>query len=252
VGGPRLSTGFLEGVQVVPGYAQVKSVFHGVPGREIGRYRFRPAVIPARFRPDTLGRSSRRVTTTGCERVSANARRYHVSTPGTPRGTTLWFNFPFEYPCTTLQRDYVLNSGTGEFGRVDPASGRFEPIAFLSGYGRGLAFAGPHHAVVGLSEPRENRTFAGLVLQERLERERVAPRCGLMVVDLRSGDVVHWLRIEGVVRELYDVALLPGRRNPAMIGFRSDEIRRTLSFDTDPDAAATSYDTRSRTDPSPG
>jgi hypothetical protein len=73
-----------------------------------------------------------------------------------------------------------------------------------------------------------------------------------MVVDLRSGDVVHWLRIEGVVRELYDVALLPGRRNPAMIGFRSDEIRRILSFDTDPDAAATSYDTRSRTDPSPG
>lgn len=130
-------------------------------------------------------------------------------------------------------RLYVLNSGAGEFGRVDPDSGRFEPIAFLPGYGRGLAFAGPHHAVVGLSEPRENRTFAGLPLQERLERERVAPRCGLMVVDLRSGDVVHWLRIEGVVRELYDVALLPGRKNPAMIGFRSDEIRRTLSFDTE-------------------
>ena len=130
-------------------------------------------------------------------------------------------------------RLYLLNSGAGEFGRVDPATGRFEPIAFLPGYGRGLAFAGPHHAVIGLSEPRENRTFAGLPLQERLERERVAPRCGLMVVDLRSGDVVHWLRIEGVVRELYDVALLPGRKNPAMIGFRSDEIRRTLSFDTE-------------------
>ena len=55
-------------------------------------------------------------------------------------------------------------------------------------------------------------------VEERLERERVAPRCGLMVVDLRTGDIAHWLRIRGVVRELYDVTALPGRRNPSMIG----------------------------------
>ena len=53
-----------------------------------------------------------------------------------------------------------------------------------------------------------------------------------LVVDLKSGDIVHWLRIEGVVRELYDVALIPGRRNISMVGFRSDEIRRMVSFDT--------------------
>ncbi len=128
-------------------------------------------------------------------------------------------------------RLYVLNSGAGEFGRVDLASGRFEPIAFLPGYGRGLCFVG-QHAVIGLSEPRENRTFAGLALEERLERERVAPRCGLMVVDLRTGDIAHWLRIQGVVRELYDVTALPGRRIPSMIGFRSDEIRRVVSFES--------------------
>src|SRR5215208_6284107 len=33
-------------------------------------------VIPARLRPDPLGRSSKRLTTTGCKWVSANARRY--------------------------------------------------------------------------------------------------------------------------------------------------------------------------------
>ena len=27
-------------------------------------------------------------------------------------------------------------------------------------------------------------------------------RCGLMVVVLRTGDTVHWLRIEGIVEEL--------------------------------------------------
>jgi uncharacterized protein (TIGR03032 family) len=128
---------------------------------------------------------------------------------------------------------YILNSGTGEFGRVDVRAGRFEPMAFLPGYGRGLGFMG-QHAVIGLSEPRGNRTFAGLALQDRLERERVAPRCGLMVVDLKSGDVVHWLRIKGVVSELYDVAVIPGRRTPSLIGFRTDEIRRTISFESSP------------------
>ena len=126
------------------------------------------------------------------------------------------------------ERLYVLNSGTGEFGCIDRSSGRFDPIAFLPGYLRGLAFVGTY-AVIGMSAPRD-RTFAGLPLQERLEKEKVAPRCGIMVVDLRSGDVVHWLRIEGVVTELYDVAVLPGRRNPSLIGFRSDEIRSVISF----------------------
>jgi uncharacterized protein (TIGR03032 family) len=127
-------------------------------------------------------------------------------------------------------RLYVLNSGAGELGTVDVAAGRFEPLAFCPGYLRGLAFfAG--RAVVGLSEPRENRTFAGLPLQERLAAAKVEPRCGLYVIDLRTGDVVHWLRIEGIVSELYDVVALSGIARPSMIGFRSDEIRRTISIE---------------------
>lgn len=128
-------------------------------------------------------------------------------------------------------RLYVLNSGAGEFGWVDVKSGQFEAIAFCPGYLRGLAFLAGH-AVVGLSEPRENRTFAGLPLQDRLAADKVAPRCGLYVIDLRTGDVAHWLRLEGFVTELYDVAALPGVVRPSMIGFRSDEIRRTISIES--------------------
>ena len=36
-------------------------------------------------------------------------------------------------------------------------------------------------------------------------------------------------RIEGVVRELYDVVTLPGCRRPMAIGSQSDEIRRVIS-----------------------
>src|SRR5262249_49389202 len=83
---------------------------------------------------------------------------------------------------------YILNSGTGFFGRVDLNRGAFEPIAFCSGYLRGLVFV-DRFAVVGLSRPRaENKTFAGLELAETLAAKGVSPRCGIMVIDLSTGD----------------------------------------------------------------
>jgi uncharacterized protein (TIGR03032 family) len=35
---------------------------------------------------------------------------------------------------------WLLNSGTGDFGRIDRSTGRFEPLAFCAGYLRGMAF----------------------------------------------------------------------------------------------------------------
>jgi hypothetical protein len=43
--------------------------------------------------------------------------------------------------------------------------------------------------------------------------------------------IVHWARFEGLVSELYDVAVLLGRGNTAAVGFRSDEIRRVISIE---------------------
>jgi uncharacterized protein (TIGR03032 family) len=127
-------------------------------------------------------------------------------------------------------RIWLLNSGTGEFGLVDLKSGRFESVAFCPGYARGLAIA-KGYAVIGLSLARENRTFQGLVLDEQLSKHGAEPRCGLLAVDLTTGNTVAWLRIEGVVRELYDVAFLPGIRRPSALGFMTDEIQRTISID---------------------
>ena len=127
-------------------------------------------------------------------------------------------------------RLWLLNSGTGELGTVDTSSGRFEPVAFCAGYARGLAFIG-NYAVVGLSLARENRTFSGLPLDEALRARDTEARCGLAVFDLHRGDMVGWIRIEGVVRELYDVAALPNVRRPSLIGFKSDEVRYVVSID---------------------
>ena len=125
---------------------------------------------------------------------------------------------------------YLLDSGTGHFGRVDLASGRFEPITFCPGYLRGLAFV-DRFAVVGLSRPRpDSRTLQGLKLDRVLDEKGVAARCGLLVIDLKSGDIVHWLTMHGLVQELYDVVALPGVARPMALGFKSDEIRRSLTI----------------------
>lgn len=127
-------------------------------------------------------------------------------------------------------RLWLLNSGTGDFGYVDTDKGRFVPVTFCAGYMRGLAFHGDY-ALVGLSKPRHNKTFSGLPLDDNLKAKGGEPRCGIQVIDLRTGDAVHWVRFEGLVDELYDVVALPGVRRPMSLGFKTDEIRRVLSIE---------------------
>src|SRR5262249_18110577 len=134
-------------------------------------------------------------------------------------------------PRVYRDRLWLLNSGTGELGWVDRNRARFEPIAFCPGFLRGLAFAGDY-AIVGLSQSRRERTFSGLAPHQRLREKDAEARCGLWVIDLRSGTVAHWLQLEGVVIELYDVAVLPGVRRPMALGFQSDEIQRLITIDT--------------------
>lgn len=125
-------------------------------------------------------------------------------------------------------RLWLLNSGSGELGWIDPGRGRFEPVAFCRGYARGLAFAG-RYAVVGLSKQRASSLGEGLAYEDRLREKNVQARCGLVVIDLETGEIAHGLRIDGVVEELYDVAILPGARRPAMIGLKGEGILRTIS-----------------------
>lgn len=126
-------------------------------------------------------------------------------------------------------RLYVLNSGTGEFGIIDTANGNFEPIAFCPSYARGLTIFGDF-AIIGLSQIRDNKTFSDLPLDATLKDKNVSAKCALLVVDLRSGDIVHSLTFGGILTELYDVVALPGVIRPSALGFKTDEIRRTITI----------------------
>ncbi|MDB5334620.1 MAG: hypothetical protein JWN70_239 [Planctomycetaceae bacterium] len=125
---------------------------------------------------------------------------------------------------------WVLNAGTGHLGRVDLERGKFEPLTFCPGFLRGLAFVG-NYALVTLSKPRRDMNFDGLELDEELARRGALSQCGLHVIDLTSGNVVQWFRVEGMVSELYDVVCLPGVQRPMALGFKTDEIQRMFAVD---------------------
>ena len=139
-----------------------------------------------------------------------------LSMPHSPR----WHN----------EKLWVANSGTGEFGAVNLETGEFEPLAFCPGYIRGVSFY-KNVAIVGLSRPRDNKTFNGLALDARLEKEGISARSGLLVIDLTTGAIPHSMYAEGIVSELYDVVVLPDSKRPSMIGFKNDQIRRVISIE---------------------
>ena len=116
---------------------------------------------------------------------------------------------------------WLLNSGTGELGWIE--DGQFHSLCALPGFVRGLALASGC-AVVGLSKLRSPQ-FTGLPLEERLTNEGIPGGfCGLRVIDLASGGILHSLDLPEPIDELFDVAVLPGVRQPRALGLQGEEI----------------------------
>lgn len=67
-------------------------------------------------------------------------------------------------------------------------------------------------------------------MDDALQQKDADARCGIAIVDLSSGDLVHMLTIEGVVDEIYDVATLPDCVRPSLIGVMNDDVHRILSI----------------------
>lgn len=119
-------------------------------------------------------------------------------------------------------RLWVLESGTGRLLTLDPGA-RYEPVAEVPGFARGLAFAG-RHAFVGLSKIRPTSAMAGVPLADR----RGELKCGVAVIDLDGGRVEGFLEFQSAVEEIFDVQLIPGIRFPEVIGFQKDDVNHTF------------------------
>jgi uncharacterized protein (TIGR03032 family) len=103
-------------------------------------------------------------------------------------------------------RLWILESGTGGIGVIDLGSGRYEEVARLPGFTRGLAFCGPL-AFVGLSQVRDTAMFGGIPLVESLPERN----CGVWALDTRTGQIVAFVRFVNAVQEVFAVEVLPYR-----------------------------------------
>ncbi len=132
---------------------------------------------------------------------------------------------------------WVLNAGSGEFGKIDRKAGKFDPITFCSGYARGLAFVNDY-AVIGVSRPRTGEQYGDLALDAALQRNNNEARCGVIVVSLKTGKIVHWLRFTDLVREIFSVCAMSGVRQPGMVGFQDDaKLKGFIDFEEPPEPA---------------
>jgi uncharacterized protein (TIGR03032 family) len=166
----------------------------------LGLVEGRPRYVTALGETDTPGgwRANKRDGGVLLEVPSGRVLTRGLSMPHSPR----WYG----------ERLWVLESGRGGLGYVDPVTGRYETLAQLPGFTRGLDFHGLL-AFVGLSQVRETAAFSGLPITEP-QRERC---CGVWVVDLRSGQTVALVRFEDQLQEIFGVQVLAGMRYPELL-----------------------------------
>jgi uncharacterized protein (TIGR03032 family) len=158
-----------------------------------------PAFVTVMARSDTAGgwRETKLTSGTVLHVPSGEVVTTGLSMPHSPR----WHDGQL----------YVLDSGMGHLQRVDLDTGRREMVAALPGYARGLAIHGDL-AFVGLSKIRETAVFGGVPIAEYHDQLK----CGIGVIDLRSGSTVATLEFTSVMEEIFDVQVVAGSRNVAL------------------------------------
>ncbi|WP_254506529.1 TIGR03032 family protein [Anatilimnocola floriformis] len=178
----------------------------------------RPAFVTALGETDTAAgwRANKRDGGVLIEVETGEVLLRGLSMPHSPR----WHN----------GRLWVLDSGNGGLGYVDPHTRRYERVAELPGFTRGLDFVG-NLAFVGLSQVRESAVFSGIPIADRPVSER---RCGVWVVDLNTGETVAYLQFEDALQEIFAVQVLHGIRYPDLV---NDDLKRIADSFVLPDQA---------------
>ena len=126
-------------------------------------------------------------------------------------------------------RLYALDSGRGFLVEVDIQTGRLSDIAFCPGFLRGLAIVG-NYGLVTVSKPRQGG-FTDLPIEREMNQRLATPMCGVLIIDLRNGDIVEYVKIEGDATELFAVELMPNVVCPMSIGLGTLEFDNAVTFE---------------------
>jgi uncharacterized protein (TIGR03032 family) len=121
---------------------------------------------------------------------------------------------------------YFLEAGRGALVRMDRKTAKREDVSFCPGFARGLAIVG-HHAVVTISMSR-GAAFEGLPVAKLMKEREAPPWRGVLIVNLRNGDIAEELQLEGAVKELFDVEAISCVRCPRGLGPLSMVLNGTI------------------------
>jgi uncharacterized protein (TIGR03032 family) len=120
---------------------------------------------------------------------------------------------------------YLVEAGTGTLSTIDPASGARTPIVTLPGFARGMAEHGGY-LFVGLSLVRESLGFKNLPI-EQSGQELI---CGVVAIEIASGNVVGTLRYIGGCSEIHDIQVMAGVRRLGISGCEADTTRLAIDI----------------------
>jgi uncharacterized protein (TIGR03032 family) len=129
-------------------------------------------------------------------------------------------------------RLWLLESGTGSLGYINPTTSEYVKVAETPGFTRGLDFCGPL-AFVGLSQVRETAVFSGIPITEQ-NRPR---HTGVWVVNITNGRIIAFLEFQDALQEIFAVQALPGKRFPELVNDDPRLIADSFVLPTDALAA---------------
>lgn len=127
---------------------------------------------------------------------------------------------------------YVLDSGTGRFGYIDfdvqDTNNRFVEITFIPGFLRGLKFIN-NYAVIGSSLDRHEKVFSELPLSSIMKEKKIAPKCGVKIVNINTGDIVHSIELKNVI-EIYGIGIVEDSDTTRLLDLQTESLVNAIKY----------------------
>lgn len=120
---------------------------------------------------------------------------------------------------------YFCESGQGLVRRFDPRTREVVDVVKLQGFTRGIDFFGPL-MFVGLSKAR----FSSVAEPAPIAQECVETQSGIWCINLTDHSVVGYVKFEGNIDQIYDVAVLPGVVYPELLLPDDEQAMKVFHF----------------------
>ncbi len=120
---------------------------------------------------------------------------------------------------------YFCESGKGLVCRYDPQSRELSVVQKLQGFPRGIDFYGPL-MFVGLSKTRASDVANPAPIADEYDETF----SGIWIINLEDEQVLGYVKFEGDVNQIYDVAVMHGTRYPELLEPQHEKVPQIFNF----------------------